>query len=206
MRYTVTTDQKTFFEQRGFIEFDGLVTEQQLAVLQRCAAGLDNSRRDPEIKKIVYSLLFASIAVDLAKQAKLRFGYDLLYELPLQRSIPMSLQQMSCIRPLACALMICLEGENEGEGEGAEKSRINESFVPFPHKPGNAVFFSPQAMWDMPTLQKCSPQKCLLIAYASPRSMYVYNEDDEYTHALKRLGLGFGDRLTEEHHPLLFRR
>jgi len=67
---------------------------------------------------------------------------------------------------------------------------------------GGAVFFSAEHTFSLAEEDETS---YLLIAYAGPRAVYVFNEHDPDTHALKKKGYGFGDRLREETHPTLTR-
>ncbi len=67
---------------------------------------------------------------------------------------------------------------------------------------GGAIFFSAEHTFS---LAEEGDRDYLLIAYAGPRAVYVFNEHDPDTHALKKKGFGFGDRLREETHPTLTR-
>ena len=67
---------------------------------------------------------------------------------------------------------------------------------------GEAIFFSAEHSFS---LAKEDDRSYLLIAYAGPRAVYVFNEHDPDTHLLKRQGYVFGDRLREEIHPTLTR-
>lgn len=66
---------------------------------------------------------------------------------------------------------------------------------------GNAIFFSAEHVFSLEEEE----QSFLLIAYAGPRAVYVFNKRDPDTHALKKKGYGFGDRLREAAHPTLTR-
>ena len=67
---------------------------------------------------------------------------------------------------------------------------------------GSAIFFSAEHTFS---LAEEGENGYLLIAYAGPGAVYVFNERDPDTHALKREGYVFGDRLREETHPTLTR-
>ena len=205
MKYQITADQKSFFEKNQYIEFEDLVKETQLATLQKCKErGRDIARKNPEVQKIVQSALFAKIVKELFLQKVIRFGYDELYELPLIKDssakgeMTETLFEKSSILPLVGAVMICIQNESEG---------FDPSFphAPFAQKPGNVIFFSPTLVWDFEPLYQCTKQKYLLITYASPRALYIYQEKDPYTHTLKAQGYVFGDRLKEKYHPTLGR-
>lgn len=207
MKYIITADQKTFFARYQQVEFEGLLSEKELTVLttaihRRSLGGTkrDLARKDPEIEKIVYSNHLASIGAELIFTKQLRFGYDQLIELPIKEGVaPKTLQEMSSVRPLVMAMMICLEGVYE------KPLDADEGFVPFPQKPANVTFFSPSCVWDCESLAARTKQQFLLVAFAGPRPLYVFEENDPYVHALKQLGYGFGDRLKEQSHPTLCR-
>ncbi|MDB6081004.1 MAG: hypothetical protein JWO53_276 [Chlamydiia bacterium] len=198
MQYFLSADQKAFFENHGFIEFEGLVSDEQLAVLKRHKGTRDVSRKDPQIEKIVKSAVFSKLASQLSLKKLLRFGYDEVYELPIQRSGVQTLEEANSIRGLVCGLMICIDGESDQAINGLP-------FNPFPKKPGNIILFLPTLAWDFDTLTESTKQKFLLITYAGSRAMYVYEERDPYLHELKKLGYVFGDRLSQTCHPILSR-
>lgn len=223
MKYTLTADQKAFFETHKFIEFDGFLSENELAVLKatlkssqknpskkdlskRDLSKRDLSRSNPEVQKIVRSRFFAQIALELSLQKQLRFGFDQVYELPMelaasQTQRKLSLQEMSAVRELAMGLMICVDGETDTVANQA----VETPFLPFPKHPGSVIFFSPTIIWDLDLMAKLPKQSCLLIAYATSRAQYIYQENDPYNHTLKQFGYVFGDRLNEEFHPTLCR-
>lgn len=101
MRWTVSSKQREFFQRTQLIEFDGLLTKAQTALLvenskkilsQRLGVsqyelhkktpeevfmhGRDLSRATPLIKKEVGSSQLARIAAELTEQSSLRLAYD----------------------------------------------------------------------------------------------------------------------------------
>ena len=201
MNYLITAEQKNFFEKQHFIEFEGFLTEEQLAILKKCKeCTRDLSRKNFELSKIVKNKLFAKLAKELFLQKELRLGYDEIIEFPLSFSEATSLEEISSVRPLVGALMLCIEGESDNS-----ENEPLDGFAPFPQKPGNAIFFAPSHKWNLEAIAKRKKQKFLLIAYAAPRAMYIFQDKDRYTHTLKALGLVFGDRLREKDHPILGR-
>jgi hypothetical protein len=204
MKYLITADQKVYFDNHNTIEFENLLSEKELATLQRLKTTSlrDISRGKPEIQKIILASRFAQIAAELTSKKRLRFGYDQVYELPMNAPSHLkTLQEISTISPLACAFTICLEGES---GKIPNNQDIY-SFDPFAQKPGNVTFFLPSCPWDFEALSQRVKQKFLLVTYADPRALYIYQEQDPYTHTLKQFGYVFGDRLNEKWHPMLFR-
>jgi len=200
MKYVITADQKFYFDKHHSIEFENLLSDKELAILKKAPLSLrDSIRTNPEVKKIVLSSRFVQIAKELTCAKTLRFGFDQLYTLPMKGEGLKTLQEMSAISPLACGFTICLEGESE-----RQTSPNNAPFVePFAQKPGNVVFFKPDARWDLSSFVERQKQKFLLVAFAELVSLYVYQEQDPFTHTLKQLGYVFGDRLCEKWHPRL---
>ena len=163
--------------------------------------GRDVSRKQAEMQKIVRSPHLAKVAKELSGEKMLRLGFDEIYALPLDIDRSMTLFEMSSIAPLVCAVMIALDGESDRPSNAPCAAGID----PFPHKRGNALFFSPSAVWDIEAVKSHEKQRCLLITYASPRALYIYQEKDPHMHLLKRLGYVFGDRLKDVHHPIVAR-
>lgn len=200
MKYVITADQKFYFDKHHSIEFENLLSEKELAILKRASLSLrDSMRTNPEVKKIILSSRFVQIAKELTCTKNLRFGFDQLYTLPMKGEGQKTLQEMSTIQPLACAFTICLEGESEQQAEPNKAG----CFEPFAQKPGNVVFFKPNAPWDLNSFVERQKQKFLLVAFSELVSLYVYQEQDPFTHTLKQLGYVFGDRLCEKWHPRL---
>lgn len=201
MHYVLSADQKAFFEKHGFIEFEGLIPDELLADMKKCKGSgtRDVSRQDPKIKKIITGPQLSKLVADFSMHKRLRFAYDEVYELPSRRQDIRSLAENSCIQGLVCGLMICLEGE--GDSETANRLPCS----PYPKKPGSATLFLATSTWDESLFQEAPKQRFLLIAYALPTALYVYNEKDPHTHLLKKLGYVFGDRLNETCHPTLSR-
>jgi len=87
-----------------------------------------------------------------------------------------SLDESKSLQGMVGGVAICLEGETSG----------------------SAHFFSATK-----SFAENEESLYLVIAYAKLDAVYVYNADDPETHALKKQGYGFGDRLRDETHPVL---
>jgi hypothetical protein len=197
MRYTLSADQKAFFDKHQFIEFEDLLDEKEIASLKTLQPMRDCFRSQPEARKIILNPSFASFAGELCIVKQLRFGFDEIMELPLKLPESMTLHERSTIQGLLCAVSICIEGHSD--------IAPNMKFYPCPKKPGSVQFFSPKLLWEQEILLTAPKQKMILIGYAQPRSLYIFQEKDPYTHMLKKFGYVFGDRLREEWHPTLLR-
>lgn len=178
--------------------------------------GRDLWRKDQAIRKLVTDKGLAKIASELLGGKFLRLGYDQLLSnvaflndplevLPADSiyapllNKPTTLEEMSCIQGVLCGVCICL----------SSSETITESLLPqnslFSNHLGNVVFFSADKSIDFSELKNCPSQEFLLIAYAAKTALYVPNEADAHQHALKKLSYVFGDRLTDELHPVVCR-
>ncbi|KIC77211.1 hypothetical protein DB41_CR00050 [Neochlamydia sp. TUME1] len=170
--------------------------------------GRDLYRKDERIKKQVLNRRLAEIAQELMEARGLRIGYDqllvgqsgqanvntdALYNQFLQ-SVG-SLQDKSCVQPLVCGLVICLQ----------PSSSLEIPPVILPQTLGNGVFFKPDLPLDLSYLSHAQGGRYLMIAYAKPRSIYVLNDKDPHTHSLKHRGYVFGDRLSDKLNSLIIR-
>jgi len=205
---SLAKEHRDFFQKQGYIEFSDLLSSTQTSDLtqaidevmiqrrnDKCAAR-DTWRYHPLVKKIVLKRDFAEIACGLTHAKEMYLGYDQGisgHELPTGM---ISLQQMSCVRPLVAGLLIRLTG---GAMPVPEKLPC-----PCPTAPGQGVFFSSQLLLAWDPLLALQAQRFFLITYASAHPQYILEKRDPCTHTLKQLGLAFGDTLTSETHPLLF--
>ncbi len=220
MKYVITKEQRFFFEKNYFIEFDDLLSEQQLQMLvQRLGKkmhlssqelflqGRDICRQESAIMECLSSPRLAHIAAQLAGVTRLRFGFDQLYKSEIASTCPSfsKLNEESSIRGLVCALMICLSGEQTTAQRHSYETGKNSGIDPFPSKKGSGIFFLPSTLCDPQAIQAHSGQLFLLFTWAHDRSLYVFEPRDPHTHALKKLGLVFGDRLVEKWHPTILR-
>lgn len=166
--------------------------------------GRDLWRKDESIQKLLLNKRLAEIAVELMEVRSLRMGYDqlLLTESKSVMSDPKdpyhqfllqtgTLQERSCLTPVICGLMICLKPALAGEPNPL-----------FSNTAGNVVFFKGDLPLDLSFLTYAEEGRYLLLSLVDPRTVYILNEKDPQTHALKRLGLVFGDRLTDKLNPL----
>lgn len=204
MKYSLTGQQAFYFEKNGYIEFEHLLSENEIKTLFLGIRGLKQDRNissmNPAVRKIVFSPGFADLGSRLIVKKKLRFGFDQVIENP---AIPSeyTVAGRSCIAPLALCLMLCVDGEKQPEEASAEEVGVN----PFPSKAGNGVFFLANKPWNPACLPRHKDQTCLLIAYGEEKVQYLYSIEDPYLHDLKKEGLVFGDQLPQSTHPFLCR-
>jgi hypothetical protein len=109
MKFSVASEHRHYFQKHLSIEFEGLLTQEQLSTLQTAcestlsarldtrpsrlkdktadqifSAGRDLWRSDDQIKKAVTQRILAEIASELIERKPLRLGYDQFFPFPTQ--------------------------------------------------------------------------------------------------------------------------
>ena len=176
--------------------------------------GHDLWRTNNQIKKIVLRPKLAEIAGALTKVRPLRIGYDQVFrtseivrffsnhEKPLSLNIPLS--QMSSLTGVVCGLMLRLSpAEVQGVSSPLSKG-VDSSLIPWPSLPGNGIFFAPHISLSLSYFFENPNLYGLLIVYLEDNTIYVLEKNDPHTHALKKLDYGFGDRLRNSTHPIVY--
>jgi hypothetical protein len=106
---------------------------------------------------------------------------------------PFCLQKVSCFQPICGAVFL----------------RLSDDPTPppiLPQKAGSTLFVGPNFPIPWSSFLQQTPSSFFLIAYCTDRTVYVLEKRDPHTHALKKLGYGFGDLLEEKTHPIIFNR
>jgi hypothetical protein len=224
MRFIFTPDQRDFFRKNNFIEFQGLLTSDQAALIDKQAedilsrrlktpsstwedtssstlykAGYDLWREAEAIKKATQKLSIAHIASELFETSPLRIAFDQLCIVnsttpPFQRSL--SLTETSSIKPLAGGVLFLLRDLPESIQKSVE--------FPLPTIAGNALFLTPTFPIPWPALFSIPGLRFLLVAFAPQKSYYRPEPNDPHSPAFKKLGYVYNEQLTEELHPVLF--
>lgn len=224
MRFSLTADQKHFFSQEKHIEFEDLLSESEAEELRIHAdrlvakrmnlpsiehtppsdiflAGRDLWREDPFIKKSLFRQEFAELASLLFGQKLVRLAYDqYVRTAELTGSSPYpsctSLDQASCLQKVSGALILGLTDPAPGP---------KDRFSPLPKKKASALFVSGSKLLTFGPLFETPNQALLILAYCDDKTLYIHQPKDPHTHALKKEGYVFGDRLESRTHPILFR-
>ena len=74
-----------------------------------------------------------------------------------------------------------------------------------PKKVGNVVFFTPNCTLEFQELLQPGTARYILLTYVPQTTVYILNQSDSHTHLLKKLGYGFGDKLLDSMHPIVYR-
>ncbi len=232
MRFIITSAQKTHYQEKGWVEFEELLTDKEREELleEACHAtlgkqvrdlsdyslfdiykkGRDLWRRSPKIAKLLKSARFVKTAADLADARWLRMGFDQFWWIPESAvdevgSVPL-LGQVATLERAVCYqnLEVGMLICLQG-GKWSEAMMHERELNVLPTAPGNVVMFKGDARIDWMGFLAGSPGVYLLVAYASKRAFYRSEERDWHQNGLKALGYAFGDELVEEHHPTVFR-
>ena len=232
MKLALEGQQQEHYRRHGALEVEGLVTQRQVqelnsaiatALSRRLALAADAVEQQPEaalfmagrdlwrdseaMRKFICSPRLAHIAHELTNAKALRVGCDQLFECTTQASLvaredpqfskllekPRALDEVLCVQGIVTGILIRLS-----PAEGPSLPHI-------PQQSGNVVFLSPQVLFNIESLYRNKGQRFLLIVYAEERAQYVLRDIDPHTHALKKIGYGFGDRLNQQNNPLVFR-
>jgi hypothetical protein len=221
MRFALTADHCAFFNKHAFIELEGVLPLDQLADLKKNAeetlatrlrlpaaqiskrstselflAGYDLWRDNDAIKKTTQKNAFARLALELFQTPSLRYGFDqLIYTtqgVPPLFSEPYTLQEISCLSPLAGALILPLEDLPH-----------SLPFFPVPIHSGNGLFISSSLPIPWPELFATPKLRLLMIVYAMKKTHFRPDTRDPHAAHLKKLGYAFNDPLKNSLHPLL---
>lgn len=227
MKFSLEPQQRDFFRKNNALELESLLSTQQLALLQEgiiettselfpssqkpkvkehFSKSRDLWRLNDKVKRIATNRNLVELSYELISEKPIRLGFDQLLpalesskdasEYPLLYNKE-NFRKTSAIQDLLCILLICISGDG--------KEPCFEEGDPFPSKPGNGVYLSPDYQIDYQHLFSRKNQTFYLIAYAGKYSQYLFVEEDPQGHALKKLGYVFGDTLNDSLHPILLR-
>jgi hypothetical protein len=237
MKFATTKEHRDFFQKQGWIEFEGLVPNDQLdavnqAIDQTLAERLNTSpdnigfssseklylqgrdlwRSHPVLHKFVTQPRFAEIAVELIEKKPLRLGYDQLFPSCYHPLFEISsaysqflkqiasLEAVSCLQGVACGLVFALS-----EKASILPERQADGVDIFPNQAGHAIFFRPNVPVNWANVYSHFNQRFYLIVYTFASAYYQLQPHDPHTHALKRLGYIFNDRLSDKLNPIVYR-
>ena len=175
-------------------------------------AGRDLWRDDTTLRKLMTRRQLAEIASELVEQRPIKLGYDQYFHSSLtqnqfvkskktpyevMQTQPSNLTDLSSIRGVLCGLMICMESPTD--------TFHKDDLSLFCNKPGNGVFFAPDAVIDFTEFNDKPGYSYLLIVYGESSIYYILQDNDLLTHQYKHIGYIYGDKLTEKTHPTIIR-
>lgn len=224
MRFAINANHRDFFYKNQYIEMEGILSLDQVAALKKNAdtllgarlrhpveklgqksgtqlfqAGYDLWRDSDDIKKITHKNTFATIAYELFQILPLRYAFDqYIYTTQNSQSVfpqPLSLDELSCLRPLAGALILPLE----------DLKHPFPSF-PLPLKAGSGLFITPSLPIPWPELFATPDLRLMIIGFGLDRTTFCPDTSDPHAVNLKKLGYVFNEHLKDSLHPVLLRR
>lgn len=235
MKFVTASEHRAFFQKQRAIEFEGLLSQDQVDRLNESIdsvlaeqlnvpikelsslspgrlfmAGRDLWRLSADVKKIIMQKQLAEVASELAEQRFMRLGYDqLLPELPgriYKTSISDAYHKI-----LNSSLTLTELSSLEGVSCGlmlclkSDNSGSAEEKSVFSKMTGHAVFFQPDLPLNFQFISEHPLHRYLLIVYARGNAFYKRNDADPHTHALKQLDYAFGQKLSDKWHPMVRR-
>ena len=232
MKLVTDKTHRDFYYKNGWIEFDGLLTDAQLAKTEKLVdlvltkrlkisqhklkeksreemfiSGHDLWRDEEALKKIFWSKQLAEIACELNEEHTLRAGSDQLIlgekRTAYQEKEPV--YEKYLMQKGSLEDRTCLRSVTAGLLIAIDPIAVESSTPLLSKVKGSGVFFKKDFEIDFSVLKDALSGKYILITYVNSRAVYVLNENDPHTHTLKHLGYVFGDRLTETLHPTIIR-
>ncbi|MGC1878911.1 MAG: hypothetical protein WA347_05615 [Rhabdochlamydiaceae bacterium] len=223
MRFAITADHREFFTKNHYIEFEELLNRDQVASLKKNVeetvakrlriplaklkeksppevyqAGYDLWRESDGIKKIAHKQAFAALASELMQIIPIRYGFDQYFATThctgSPYDLPLSLQDISCLNPLAGALLLPLED-----------LASPPTFFPMPLKMGSGLFLSPTFSLPWPQLFSTRGLCFFLIVYAKEKTSFRADSHDPHAVSLKKLGYAYNELLKDSIHPIVLR-
>lgn len=220
MKLTVLNQHLAFYQQNGFIEFEDVIsledlekltTEIDLKLAKRLEIpsnkliktpsydiyrkGRDLFRDSDLIKSYSLKRNYAEIAKTLSNSNSLRIAYDqAIYSNKVSENPLMemaSLEEISSFQGIVCGLIIRLNDIED-----------SEELAFLPSKKGNITFFKPNTPLPLKYLFD-KKNKFFMIVYSMIKSIYKLNEHDPNKNYLKKFGYVFGDLLKDKFHPVV---
>lgn len=232
MKFATDKSHRDYFYKHGFIEFDGLFSNQQVQEIQNTIQEIQCKRmdlrkgqlaleesnkifmqshdlwRDSEfLKKLFLSRKLAEIAGELTETYSLRYGSDqlLLGERQGYQSESVTSYQTYLKSTGSLEEKSCFRPTVCGLMICLDPIFTENEAPLFSKKEGSAIFFKSDLQMDLSNLMEKNSGRYILITYVDPRTVYILNENDPHTHSLKHQGYVFGDRLSEALNPLVLR-
>jgi len=232
MKFAVIGEHRDCLRKQGWIEFDELLTLDQLAIIEKettlvlanrlkepvnkifklpseelFSSGKDLWRESQSLKKIVLSKTLAEVASELIEYKPLRYGYDLLLPSP-SKPILYNQGSLSAILTQTPTLeeISCVQGLRCGLILCIQSSQPidNENKSFFSNQPGNGVFFRPDTPIPFNELTKHAGNLYLMLVYTDAKAVYRMEPNDPHVNNFKKIGYNFGDKLTDTLNPLVF--
>lgn len=208
MKFTISNEQRYYFNANGFIEFASVMAVEQIKSLNTSihsiiqgssshsnyVSGRDMWRKEDTVRRQALKRQYAEIAAELTESPLVRIAFD-QYIPPHYASIvyqnPSKIEPTVCFKDLLCILLFRLDPASDAE----EGSKLLMQL-------GNALFIKPTQDIDWKEdLEECS---YYMIGYGNKETKYRLNDHDPCTHELKHMGYSIGSFLQDKLHPPLY--
>jgi len=220
MKYILTSDHLHFFSQHHFIEFEDLLSMEEIdhyrkildeslskrlkVPLQKVSCdtlfmhGRDLFRKNEDIKKFASRKVFAEIGAQLFNEKILRLASDHYFRSEKNTSSDvlsssLSLQQLNCFQRISGGLLFNFCQQD-----------LSSALFPFPIKKRSGVFLSPILKLNFSSFFAHPHSSFFLITYGPEKLIYTLSQTDPHTHDLKKLGYVFGDAVQTTTHPIVY--
>lgn len=222
----VADEHREYFREHKFIEFENLLTPNQLCELngmidaslsQRLKvpahlldkqssellykAGSDLWRQNAFFKKLLCNKWWAEIAKELTRQKVIRMGTD---QLLMAAGTPGHLAE-EMFNKETLERCFSFQGLACGLLICLRSNNHSDEAKSISHEAGSGVFIDPTHHVDLSSIFNTPGERQLLILFGGDTLIYLHNAKDLNTHFAKSLGYVFGDKLKERTHPTLFR-
>lgn len=195
MLFGAAAEHINFFNENSKIEFENLITPDQLKILLRTIhrllppdqhhleGGFELWRKEPLLKPLICGPAFAKIVGQLKNTPQLRFGYSQFLSSECYDNDYSFFSKKSCIKDLICGLCLCLKPAIEAESPF------------FPQKELSGLFFNidKEFLLKMPK----TTGQYLFIFYANFKARFYKQDDNVMEENFQRLGYHNGDFLKE---------
>jgi hypothetical protein len=196
MRSTLTAQQIAFFSKNGSIEFEVPgSTFQHLPTKLSFSEGRDLFRGNEALKTFLVRKV-GPLALELTGKKRLRLASDQWIPAGHLWHSNAPLKDLFSVQGLLLGALVCRD-------EVSVEKRSALGLLPLPSKPGHILFFKPHIILNWKELLRLSPTDQYLVAFSQEDAIYIENQKDPSTNSLKKLGLGFGDKLGNSTHPLI---
>ncbi len=225
MQIFLSPQQRSFFGKNKYIEFDGILSADEISLLKQTAenllalrlkttpeklfskstielfkAGRDLWLDNQKAKKQLIPMSLVQMAASLFQAASLRIGFTHYIKVGRQPASPYPvarapLREICSFNDPVGAVLIKLD---------AKKPAVSEEF-PLPQTEGSVLFLHPDFSFALDLLFNDPEQSYYLILFAPRNAIYILQKNDPLTHLLKKSGYAFGDALKDTTHPLVFR-
>lgn len=204
MKFTVSDEQREYFYENRMIEFEGLLSEEEVSTLFKAIesviskkeyrSGRDVWRGSEVIQKYATLRLLGQISSQLVDDKPLRLGLDQVMRSKEYRDRkPLSLKESVSVQPISCAALLRL---SEVSADSEQEFLLH---------PGSVLFLHPNCVIDPAQFFESSSDCYYLIVYCPAKCRYVINRNDPQSSSLMQQGYNSGDRLNDSHNPIIYR-